>query len=115
MFMLRTLILGLVFPVITAGILFFLVTGLFRAKGTFEAAFRVNAYSSAVNLLTWLPLAGLLFEFYRVYLIATGLSIAFRIPLLRGFLAILMTMAVYIVAAGVIGYFGGGGQIFPSP
>ena len=43
MFMLRTLILGLIFPLITAGILFLIITKLFKASGSYETAFRVNA------------------------------------------------------------------------
>ena len=105
MFMFRTLVLGLIFPLITAGILFFFITRVFKASGSYETAFRVNAYASAVNLLTWLPLIGLLFEFYRIYLIVIGLSAAFSIKITRAFLAIVLTIVIYIMAAAVIGYF----------
>jgi len=107
-FMFRNLILGIVFPLITAGILFFIVTKVFKAPGSYETAFRVNAYASAVNLMTWLPLIGLLFELYRIYLIIVGLSAAFSIRMGRAFLAIVLTMTIYIMAAAVIGYFTGG-------
>jgi len=63
LFMLRTLILGLIFPLITAGILLLIITKVFKASGSYETVFRINAYASAVNLLSWLPLIGLLFEF----------------------------------------------------
>ena len=107
LFMLRTLILGLIFPLITAGILFLLITKVFKASGSYEAAFRVNAYASAVNLLSWLPLIGLLFEFYRIYLLVVGLSFVFSIKMTRAFLAILVTMAIYIIAAAAISHFTG--------
>ena len=42
----RNLALGLTFPFITAGLSFVLLTRLFQARGTFEAAFRVNAYAA---------------------------------------------------------------------
>jgi len=106
--MLRTLLLGLVFPLITAGILFLIINKVFKAPGSYETAFRINAYSSAVNLLSWLPLIGLLFEFYRIYLIVVGLSFAFSIKMTRAFLAIVLTMAIYIMAAVAIGHFTGG-------
>ena len=106
-FMLRNLFLGIVFPLITAGILFFIITKIFKAPGSYETVFRVNAYASAVNLITWLPLIGLLFELYRIYLIVIGLSAAFSIKVSRAFLAIVLTMVVYIMAAAVIGYFTG--------
>ena len=108
LFMLRTLVLGLIFPLITAGILFLIITKVFKASGSYETAFRINAYASAVNLVSWLPLIGLLFEFYRIYLIIVGLSFAFSIKMMHTFLAILMTMAIYIIAAGAISHFTGG-------
>ena len=106
--MLRTLILGLIFPLITAGILLLIITKVFKASGSYETAFRVNAYASAVNLLSWLPILGLLFEFYRIYLIVIGLSYAFSIKITHAFLAIVLTMAIYIMAAAAFGYFTGG-------
>jgi len=107
LFMLRTLILGLIFPMITAGILFFIITKLFKASGSYETTFRINAYASVVNLVSWLPIIGLLFEFYRIYLIALGLSFAFSIKMTRAFLTIVLTMAIYIMASAAIGHFTG--------
>ena len=106
--MLRNLLLGIVFPLITAGILFLIITKVFKAPGAYEAAFRVNAYASAVTLITWLPLIGLLLELYRIYLIVVGLSAAFSLKMTRAFLAVVLTMGVYILAAGAVGYFTGG-------
>jgi hypothetical protein len=103
--MLRSLFLGILFPLITAGILFIIVTRLFKSEGSYEAAFRVNAYASAVNLVTWLPLVGLLFELYRIYLIVIGLNAVFSIPMPQSFLAVLLTMAVYIMASVGLGLF----------
>jgi hypothetical protein len=106
--MVKNLFLGTIFPLITAGILFIIVTRVFRATGSYEVAFRVNAYASAVNLATWLPLVGLLFEVYRIYLIVVGLSAVFSIKTTRSLMAVLLTMAVYIVASAAIGHFTGG-------
>lgn len=106
--MLKTLFLGMVFPLVTAGILFLIITQLFKATGSYEAAFRVNAYASAVNLVTWLPLVGLLLELYRIYLIVVGLSAAFSLRMTRALLAVVLTMAVYVMAAVGIAQFTGG-------
>jgi hypothetical protein len=98
----RNLGLGLVMPFVTSGILFFILTGIFKARGTYEGAFRVNAYAGAVSLLSWIPLAGLLLEFYRVYVIIVGLTSAFSTKASRSFLAVAMTLVLYMVLGAAI-------------
>ena len=98
----RNITYGILFPFMTAGILFFFIKGFFKASGTYEAAFRVNAYAAAVNTVTWIPMVGLVFEFYRLYLIAWGLSYAFSIRLSRAALAIVMTIITYIVLGHIV-------------
>lgn len=93
------LLFGMVLPFATAGILFYIITNLFKASGTYEAAFRVNAYASAVALLSWMPVIGLLLEFYRLYLICVGLSDTFAIKTSRALLAVLLTIFVYAIAS----------------
>jgi hypothetical protein len=104
----RNLAFGLVFPLLTAGILFLIVNRLFKAPGTYEMAFRVNAYAGAVSLFSWIPLIGMILEFYRLYLIGVGLSCTFSIKALGAFLAILLTLVVYIIASGTIAHLAGG-------
>jgi hypothetical protein len=106
-------------PFITAGVLFFIITRLFKATGTYEMAFRVNAYAAATALLSWIPivfrtnvpaapggisslmaLLGLLIEFYRLYLIAIGLSRTFSITVSRAAFAIIITAFIYIITLG---------------
>jgi len=96
------LINGTVMPFVTAGILFFIITRLFKAPGTFEIAFRVNAYAAATALVSWIPLIGLFIDFYRFYLIAIGLSHAFAITVSRSALAIVITVVIYIFTLGPI-------------
>jgi len=90
------------FPFAAAGILFFIVTRLFKASGTYEVAFRVNAYAAATALFSWIPLIGLFVQFYRFYLIAVGLSRAFSIRGSQALLAIVITVIIYIFALGPI-------------
>ena len=47
-------------------------------------------------------------ELYRIYLIVVGLSAAFSLRMTRAFLSVVLTMGVYILAAGAVGYFTGG-------
>ena len=104
---LRNLAFGVLFPLMTAGILFLIVTQLFKAHGTYEMAFRVNAYSAAVALFSWIPLVGMVLEFYRLYLIGVGLGCAFSIKGSQAFLAILLTLVVYIIASGALAHLTG--------
>lgn len=104
----RNLALGMVFPPLTAAILFLIVRQLFKTPGTYEMAFRVNAYAGAVSLLSWIPLIGMILEFYRLYLIGIGLSCTFSIKGSRAFLAILLTLIVYIIASGAVAHLAGG-------
>ena len=104
----RNLIFGMVFPAVTAGILFLIVSRLFKASGTYEMAFRVNAYAGAVSLFSWIPLIGMILEFYRLYLIGVGLSSVFSIKGSRAFYAILLTLIFYIVVSGVVAHVTGG-------
>ncbi|MBE9581890.1 MAG: YIP1 family protein [Proteobacteria bacterium] len=104
----RSLVLGIVLPFVTAGVLYFIITRLFKASGTYEAAFRVNAYSAAVALLSWIPLVGVLLELYRIYLIVLGLSFAFSIKASRAFLAVILTVFVYLVASAALTHITGG-------
>lgn len=100
---------GALLPLITAGVLFLVITQLFRGQGTYEMAFRVNAYSAAVALFSWIPLIGMVLEFYRLYLIGVGLSCAFSIKGSQAFLAILLTLIVYIIASGALAHLTGAG------
>lgn len=102
------LLFGIVLPFVTAGILFFIITRLFKASGTYEMAFRVNAYSAAVALLSWIPMVGMLLEFYRIYLIVVGLSSAFSIKASRAFMAVVLTIFVYMAASTAVYHFTGG-------
>lgn len=102
------LVFGMVQPFVTAGILFFIITRLFKASGTYEMAFRANAYSAAVALLSWLPLVGVILEFYRIYLIVLGLSGTFSIKTSRAFLAVAITLVVYMILGTTIGHITGG-------
>ncbi len=104
----RNLVFGMVLPFVTAGILFFIITRLFKASGTYEIAFRVNAYAAAVALMSWIPLVGIALEFYRIYLVVVGLSCTFSIKASRAFLAIVLTVFVYMAASASIHHITGG-------
>ena len=104
----HNLALGIVTPFLTAGALFFFITSVFKVSGTYEAAFRVNAYSAVAAMLSWIPVVGLLFQFYSLYLIVVGLSCVFSIKTSRAVLAIVLTLCVYLMASAAIAHITGG-------
>jgi hypothetical protein len=99
----RNLALGLTTPFITAGLTYLLLTRLFQARGTFEAAFRVNAYAAAINLLSWFPVVGVLLEFYRIYVVTVGLSATFEIKPWKALVVLVLIVGLYIALASSIG------------
>ncbi len=101
--MIQSLALGVTFPFITAGILHLVLTRLLGARGTYEAALRVNAYAAAINLVSWFPLVGVFLEFYRVYVISVGLSIVFDTTGRKAFLAVALTIVLLMLAALAVG------------
>ena len=104
----RNLALGLTTPFITAGLTYLLLTRLFQARGTFEAAFRVNAYAAAINLLSWFPVVGVLLEFYRLYVITVGLSATFEVKPWKAFAVLVVIVGLYMALASSMGPIMGG-------
>jgi hypothetical protein len=116
----RNLAQGIVLPFVTSGIVFFFLTNFLKGSGTFEGAFRVNAYAGAVSLVSWvssigmalgfdwIASAGLVLEFYRVYLIVVGLSCVFSIKVFWALSAVLVTMFMYMLLFGTMRYLTGG-------
>ena len=72
------------FTFVIAGIHYVIITRLLKAPGTYEMAFRVNAYAAATALFCWIPIpiVVVFLKFYEAYLITIGLSRAFSITLL---------------------------------
>ena len=93
---------GILMPFVSAGILFFIITRFFKASGTYETALRVTAYAAATALFSWVPVIGMAIQFYGFYLIALGLSRTFSIRASHAFLAIIITVIIYIVGLGPI-------------
>lgn len=104
--------LGIGLPFATAGIMFLIVTRLYKASGTYEAAFRVNAYAAALNLFTWVPILMILLiiELYRIYLMAWGLAHAFSMRVSRAVFAIVITIFIYAALGTLLGPVFLGGQ-----
>src|SRR4030067_2373050 len=57
---LKLLIFGAIFSFIGAGILHLIAQQFFEGKGAYEGVYRTVAYAGVVNLLTWIPVVGVL-------------------------------------------------------
>jgi hypothetical protein len=101
--MIQSLALGITFPFITAGLMHFILSRLLGVRSTYETVLRVNAYAAAVNLVSWFPVVGVFLEFYRVYVITRGLSLALETTVRKALLAVALTIALLMLAALAIG------------
>jgi len=87
---------GIAATFLIAGIHFFVISHFFKAPGTYEMAFRVNAYAAAIALFSWIPIPIMILflKFYEAYLITIGLSRAFSIKISQAFITVLVHLAV---------------------
>ncbi len=98
---------------IGAGILHLLVMLIVGSRnGGFEATFRVGAYSSVVNLVSWIPFIGWIASLYGVYLAIVGIREVHSTTTGKAALVVLIPAAVVLllvlilVAIGAALFFG---------
>ncbi len=76
---------------IFAGGLHFSATKLLGGRGSFQATFRVVAYTSFTIIFGPIPYLGLAFSIYGLYLTAHGMAAVHGVNFLRGVLIVLVT------------------------
>ena len=98
---------GIATPFLMALIVKLALKNLFQVAGTYESAFRINAYASAIALLSWIPAIGFFIELYRLYIISYGLSRIFHISIIKCLatvlIAIIAIAVIFIPIAGILG------------
>lgn len=82
---------------IFAGILHLLVMLLIKPNSGFEATFRVVAYSSVTQLVSWIPILGILLSLYGIYLGIVGVREVHATTTGRAALVVLIPAAVVIL------------------
>ena len=83
---------------IGAGILHLLVMLIVGSRnGGFEATFRVGAYSSVVNLVSWIPFIGWIASLYGVYLAIVGIREVHSTTTGKAALVVLIPAAVVLL------------------
>lgn len=86
---------GLLMPLVSAWLLFFIVTRLFNGQGSYEDSLKINVYAGATVLFSWLPMGGFLLEFYRLYLLVVGFGHVFAVRPGKAWTAIVMVVFIY--------------------
>jgi hypothetical protein len=97
------LLLALGMPFVTATLLHVFLAKLFGTGGSYEASFRVVCYASAVNLVAWIPIVGLISPFYEIYLSTLGLSLVHRTTMGRALSSVIctaLTILLVVIMAG---------------
>ena len=93
---------------IGAGILYLLVMVIVGSRNSgYEATFRVAAYTSVVNLVSWIPLIGWIASLYGIYLAIVGIREVHTTTTGKAALVVLIPVAVllfiFVVLAIVVG------------
>jgi hypothetical protein len=96
-------IFGLIFSFIGAAILHFIAQQFFEGKGAYEGMYRVVAYAGVVNLVTWIPVVGLIAGLYGLYLQIVGVEKVHQVTAGQAVVTVLIALAVYIILALIIG------------
>jgi hypothetical protein len=93
---------------IVAGILYLLVMVIVGSRNSgYEATFRVAAYTSVVNLVSWIPLIGWIASLYGIYLAIVGIREVHTTTTGKAALVVLIPVLVllliFLVLAIVVG------------
>jgi hypothetical protein len=100
---LKLVVFGAIFSFIGAGILHLIAQQFFEGKGGYEGVFRAVAYAGVVNLLTWIPIVGLLAGLYGLYLQIVGLEKVHKITAGQAVVTVLIAFAIYLIFGLVVG------------
>jgi hypothetical protein len=84
-----------ILPFVDAALLHLFMVKFVDGTGSYESTFRVVCYASAVSLVSWVPLVGLVGQLYEVYLAALGMSVVHRAGMGRTLLAVVAATLVF--------------------
>jgi len=99
----KIIIAGVIFSFIGAAILHLVAQQFFEGKGAYEGVYRVVAYAGVVGLFSWIPVVGLFAGLYGLYLQIVGLEKVHQITPGQAVVTVLITLAVYLIMALVVG------------
>jgi hypothetical protein len=79
------------------GAILFILFKIVGGAGSYEGTVRILSYSSAVSLLAWIPLIGMLAGLYGLYLDIVGGTYVHNISTLRSAIAVLLPVVLLII------------------
>ena len=106
-------LLGIVGLFIGAAILFFVCTKFVGGKSNYEGTFRVIAYSSAVNVVSWIPFVNFIAALYGLYLMVLGIQEVHEITTQKAVIVVVILVVIMIVGAIIMGPVGLLGSFAP--
>ena len=85
-----------------SGVILFILFKIVGGSGSYEGTVRILSYSSAVSLLAWIPLIGILAVLYGIFLDIIGGKFVHNISTLRSVIAVLLPFVLAIVLTMVL-------------
>ena len=104
-FFLMVALVSFFFSFLGSAILLFILRKVFEVPATYEGVFRITAYSSAVNLLSWIPLIGFLFSLYGLWIRLVGLETVYGVSKIQALVAVALSFIVFFIITLPIGGF----------
>lgn len=90
-------IVGIISLFIGAAILY-IIYKLLGGTGTYEGTVRFMSYATAVQVLSWIPIIGLIFGLYRIYLYIVGGMFVHNVSMGKSAIAVLLpTVMVFLL------------------
>ena len=90
-------VIGVYLGVLIASAIIHIVAILFKGTGSFEATFRVGAYSSVVYLVSWIPVLGGILALYGIVLWFFGVRKVHSLSTEKTIIVLIIPIAVIIV------------------
>ena len=88
---------ALVGLLIVSVILYLSATLIVKGAGTFEGTFRVGSYTSALSVLTWIPIIGPLIGIYGIYLLVVGIERVHKLTTREAVIAVILPVIVLLL------------------
>jgi hypothetical protein len=100
----RVPVLGTIGVYLTSAILYLLTYRLFGGKGSFEATFRISAYSSVVFLVMWISVLNIFAFGYGCYLLVLGTERVHQVDRSISVASVLLSVAASLVLLMLFGF-----------